>query len=134
MKRFSIEHIGITTSDPVAAAAWYRDVLGFEVLHLSEGTRTTNAFLRAANGTVLELWEQTGLSAVSDRLTDPLELHLALKSDHPADDAAYLMAHGATPFADPPVTPGGDKTIALRDPWGNCIQLARRGAGSFFRE
>lgn len=134
MKRFSVEHIGITTTDPIAAADWYRDVLGFEILHSSEGTRTSNAFLRASNGAVVELWKQTGLSAVSDRVTDPLELHLALKSDDPAADAAYLVSRGATLFADPPTTPGGDKTVALRDPWGNCIQLAKRGAGSFLGE
>jgi len=134
MKRFSLEHVGITTSDPVAAATWYQRVLGFESLFEQRGARTSNAFLRSPNGVVIELWSQSGLAAVSDRLTDPLELHVALASDDPSADAAYLVEHGATLIKVSEPAANGDQTAALRDPWGNCLQLAKRGAGSFFRE
>jgi len=133
MKKFQLEHIGLAVSDPKAAADWYRRVLGFEILHLSEGQETANAFVRNEAGTVLEFWRQAGVRSMADDLTDPLQVHVAFKSEAPLDDAKFLMEQGAALLEIPAPASNGDQTVALRDPWGNCIQLAKRGANSFFR-
>lgn len=133
MRRFQLEHIGIAVTDPMAAAEWYRRVLGFEVLHTAGGPESANAFVRSENGTVLEFWRQEDQPSTADELSDPLQLHVAFKSENPTDDAKYLVDEGATLFQLAAPASNGDSTVALRDPWGNCIQLAKRGANSFFR-
>jgi len=93
----------------------------------------SNAFLRDDAGTVVEFWQIRGVRSIADDLTHHLQLHLALRSESPLEDARYLMDQGATLVEIAPVAQNGDQTVALRDPWGNCIQLAKRGAGSFLR-
>lgn len=133
MRKFQLEHIGVAVSDPKAAAQWYQRVLGFEILHLVVENDSSNAFLRDDAGTVIEFWKLRGLRSIADDLTHHLQLHIAFRSDALLEDAKYLMDQGATLIEIAPVTQNGDETVALRDPWGNCIQLAKRGAGSFLR-
>jgi hypothetical protein len=61
---------------------------------------------------------------------DPLLIHIAFVSENPRQDAARLMAAGAT--HDGEVEHGDNLLIMLRDPWGLCIQLCRR-AQPFFQ-
>ncbi len=133
MRKFQLEHIGVAVSDPKAAAQWYQRVLGFEILHLVVESESSNAFLRDDAGTVIEFWKLRGLRSIADDLTHHLQLHIAFRSDALLEDAKYLMDQGATLIEIAPVTQNGDETVALRDPWGNCIQLAKRGSGSFLR-
>lgn len=133
MRRFQIEHVGLAVADPKAAAEWYHRVLGFEILHLVDGREGANAFLRDGSGTVIELWRNPDTRAVAADLTHHLQVHVALRSESPLEDARSLVEQGAELVEIAAVAPNGDQTISVRDPWGNCIQLARRGAGSFFR-
>lgn len=132
MKKFRLEHIGFAVSDPKAAAEWYRRVLGFEILHVAENRDAANAFVRNENGTVLEFWRSHDKISTADELSDPLQLHVAFTSENPNEDVKYLLEAGATLYELSAPTTNGDQTVALRDPWGNCIQLAKRAPGSFF--
>lgn len=133
MRKFQLEHVGVAVTDPKAAAQWYQRVLGFEILHLVVEPDASNAFLRDDAGTVVEFWQIRGVRSIADDLTHHLQLHIAFRSDSPLEDARYLMDQGATLVEIAPVAANGDQTVALRDPWGNCIQLARRAPGSFLR-
>ena len=133
MRRFQLEHLGIAVSDPKAAADWYRRVLGFEILHQSEENGSANAFLRDQRGCIVEFWKVSGTRSAAQDLTHHLQLHLALRSETPLEDARYLVDQGATLIEIAAVAANGDQTVSVRDPWGNCIQLARRGRTSFFR-
>lgn len=133
MRKFQLEHIGVAVSDPKAAAQWYQRVLGFEILHLVVEPDASNAFLRNDAGTVVEFWQLRGLRSIADDLTHHLQLHIAFRSESPLEDARYLMDQGATLIEIAPLAPNGDETVALRDPWGNCIQLAKREPKNFLR-
>lgn len=133
MRNYQLEHVGIAVSDPKAAAQWYQRVLGFEILHLVVENESSNAFLRDGGGSVVEFWQLRGVRSIVDDLTHHLQLHIALRSESPLEDAKYLMDQGATLVEIAPLAQNGDQTVALRDPWGNCIQLAKRGSASWMR-
>ncbi len=133
MRNYQLEHVGIAVSDPKAAAQWYQRVLGFEILHLAVENESSNAFLRDGGGSVVEFWQLRGVRSIVDDLTHHLQLHIALRSESPLEDAKYLMDQGATLVEIAPLAQNGDQTVALRDPWGHCIQLAKRGSASFLR-
>ena len=70
--------------------------------------------------------------STADELSDPLQLHVAFTSENPNEDTKYLLEAGATLYELSALASNGDQTVALRDPWGNCIQLAKRAPNSFF--
>ncbi|MCX6672561.1 MAG: hypothetical protein NTY37_02150 [Methanothrix sp.] len=100
MKKFEIEHIGISVNEPIKMANWYQEALGKlpDVLPLAEG------------------------------LSHHLQLHIALKSDDPEKDAKYLVSMDARFIEKCPITRPGENLVVLSDPWGNTLQLAKRKA------
>ena len=57
---------------------------------------------------------------------NPLLVHLAFVSHHPATDKARLVAAGAAEVSDQQLD-DGSHLVMLRDPWGLAIQLCKRG-------
>jgi len=109
-------------------ARWYQDVLGFDIRSAAGDAEKAGAFLTDAAGAVtLEFGKLPNIAALSDRVDHHLQLHIGLRSDDPDAEAANLIAHGATFLEKCPVTHPDDNLIVLRDPWGNCIQLVKRG-------
>ncbi len=123
---FVVEHIGIMAAAPLAMAAWYERVLGFETRASSENGGSANAFVADAGGTMLEFGKNPGAETLAERLTDPLQFHIALKSDDIEADALRLAAEGAIRLGDVRTTAKGDRLLLLKDPWGNTLQLAQR--------
>jgi catechol 2,3-dioxygenase-like lactoylglutathione lyase family enzyme len=132
MKKYEIEHIGICVEDPVAMANWYRDVLGFNIKLAGQDEEKAVAFITDANNKVmLEFGRVPNVGPLYKKMDHYLQLHIAVKSDDPDKEAEYLVSKGATFIEKYPITlPGAEKMIALRDPWGNTIQLARRNIPS----
>jgi catechol-2,3-dioxygenase len=128
MKRYSIEHIGICVTQPVEMAHWYRDVLGFNIKLEGQDSEKGVAFITDADDRVmLEFGKVPNVDPLCEKTDHYLQLHIALKSDDPDKEAEYLVSKGATYIEKYAITlPGGEHLIALRDPWGNTIQLARR--------
>lgn len=129
MKKFDIEHIGITVTEPVEMANWYQEVLGFRIVFSGQDEEKGAAFLTDSSGKVmLEFGRIPNVSPLSHKTDHHLQLHIALKSDDPDEDAGYLVSEGATFIEKCPVTLPGDNLIVLRDPWGNTIQLSKRNS------
>jgi catechol 2,3-dioxygenase-like lactoylglutathione lyase family enzyme len=129
MKKYEIEHIGITVTEPVEMANWYQDVLGFKIVFSGQDKEKGVAFLTDSSGKVmLEFGRVPNVSPLSDKTDHHLQLHIALKSEDPDEEAKYLVSKGATFIEKSPVTLPGDNLIVLRDPWGNTIQLSKRNS------
>jgi len=130
MKKFCIEHIGIMVNHPVEMGAWYRDVLGFDIQFSADNGADGVAFVRDNNKVMVEFGKVPNVEALKDRMNHHLQLHIALTSDDPDADADYLIEKGAKLIEKCAFTRPGDYLLALEDPWGHCIQLARRSPDS----
>jgi glyoxylase I family protein len=127
---YKIEHIGISVSQPIEMASWYRQILGFEIIFSSQDSEKAVAFISDSNKTVvLEFGKIPGVTPLQKCLEHHLQFHIALTSDDPDTDANKLVQKGAKFIEKCPITRDGDYLIVLEDPWGNCIQLAKRASG-----
>jgi catechol 2,3-dioxygenase-like lactoylglutathione lyase family enzyme len=127
MKKFEIEHIGICVKNPVEMANWYQRVLGFKIKFAAQDEEKGVAFITdSCDKVMLELGKLPNILPLTDKMDHHLQLHIALRSDNPDKDADYLMSMGATFIEKCPIKRPGENLIALRDPWGNTIQLAKR--------
>jgi glyoxylase I family protein len=133
-----IHHVAISVPDLERALAFYRDLLGFEVVSRAEWDRdfpagdraiglaetsARMAMLRAANAFV-ELWQYRH-PVPEDRRARPCDLgypHLALQVSGIAEEYARLKAGGMT-FVGEPVDFGTSSAIYGADPFGNVIEL-----------
>ena len=121
-----IEHFALQVPDPLALADWYAQHLGLRLARAG-GAPAHGRFLRDESGEVLlEVYRNPRAPVPDYRMANPLTMHLALLSDHPAADRDRLLAAGAT-LADPLSTNDqGDELLMLRDPWGIPLQLIKR--------
>lgn len=133
-----IHHIAIGVPDFEAGLAFYRDVMGFEVLFRSDfdGTheaantivgidnlKAEVAMLQTPNIRI-ELWHYNN-PAPRDRTSEPADLgypHMALEVKDIDAEYERLSAAGMT-FVGPPYTLGDARAIYGRDPFGNIIEL-----------
>jgi catechol-2,3-dioxygenase len=127
MKKFEIEHIGISVDKPIDMANWYQDTLGFNIKFSAEDEEKGVAFLTDCTDKVmLELGKIPNVSPLAGRMNHHLQLHIALTSADPDKDAEYLVSKGAKFIERCPIKRPGENLIVLRDPWGNTIQLVKR--------
>jgi len=133
-----IHHVAIGVPDFERGLAFYRDVLGFEVVERSdfdgEQPRVDSAIglprvtakmamLKAPNA-FIELWQYTH-PAPEDRRGRPCDqgyVHFALQVDDIEREYARLVAAGME-FVGAPVDFGVASAIYGRDPFGNVIEL-----------
>jgi len=115
-----LEHTAIASPSPVKLAQWYVDHLGFRINFEYEG----NYFVRAANGTVLEIIPSQG-ERIEQKMYDPGIRHLAIAvSDF---DAAYasLRSRGVN-FVNEPYEIRGNRLVFFTDCDGNLVHLIHR--------
>lgn len=130
MKKYEIEHIGICVEKPIEMANWYRDALGFNIKFSAEDNEKGVAFLTDGSDRVmLELGKIPDVSPLTSRIDHHLQLHIALRSENPDEDAQYLVSKGAIFIEKCPIKRPGENLIVLGDPWGNTIQLVKRSSG-----
>ena len=119
-----IEHIAFNVADPVAMADWYVRHFGLRIVrHIAEPNQTH--FLADDGGSVIEIYCNPPDQVPDYESMDPLLFHLAFASADPEEDAARLVAAGASRVSE--VRPDdGSILLMLRDPWGVAFQLCRK--------
>ena len=122
-----VEHIGICVDAPISMGNWYRDHLGFRILHSAgDDTEGVSFIVDSVGKTVLELGKLAEGPPLDPRSLSPLQLHVAIKCEDPAAEAERLVAVGAELIGESPRNAyPGEKTL-VRDPWGFVIQLLNR--------
>jgi methylmalonyl-CoA epimerase len=121
------DHVAITVQDMDRAVAFYRDLLGLEVLgqlFLEDGTIKL-VFLRSGGGCVelFEYRDQDAATAVGVPDTVGGFKHLALQTDDVDGVAARLKAAGVAFTLEPLDAVGGVRLGFFRDPDGNLLEL-----------
>ena len=114
-----IEHTAIASPNPEALGDWYEKVLEFPVVHRYSG----NVFVRAADGTMLELIPSDGEAPETGMKTPGLR-HLAVSVEDYEAAIADLEAKGVVIFDH--VQAGTNRLAFFRDPDGNILHLIHR--------
>jgi len=115
-----LEHTGVASPDPERLAQWYVDYLGFTINHRYD----RNVFVRAANGTMLEIIPAEG-ERPSQGMKDPGLRHLAIEVDD--FDSAYLkLRELGVHFYTEPADFSGNRIVFFADADGNYLHLIRR--------
>jgi catechol 2,3-dioxygenase-like lactoylglutathione lyase family enzyme len=142
-----IHHVGITVGQLDRSLAFYRDLLGMNVIGLSDdedvgpivglpGARVRAADLDAGNGQIIELLEY-GSADGDGRAPGPDTVggcHLSLQVGELRSVLSRLASAGFLPVGEPAELSGGGvwqncTAVYLRDPDGVIIELIQRGAG-----
>jgi glyoxylase I family protein len=117
-----LEHTAIASPNPAKLAQWYVDHLGFRVNFEYDG----NFFVRAANGSMLEIIPSEGARA-PQKMRDEGIRHLAVEvTDFDAAHAA-LQAQGVN-FTGQPYVNQGNRLVFFTDGDGNFVHLIQRPA------
>jgi len=121
------DHVAITVKAMERSVAFYRDLLGFEVLGqllLRDGTFKI-VYLRSGSACVelFEFRDNDAQTAVG--VPDPVGgfKHLALQTDDVDAVAAKLKAAGTVFTVEPKDASGGVRLAFFRDPDGNLLEL-----------
>jgi len=119
-----LEHTAISSPNPEKLAHWYVDHLEFRINFTYAG----NYFVRALNGTLIEIIPADAPMAVPQTMADNKVAgirHLAIAVDD--FDAAYaaLKAKGVH-FAGEPVNNMGNRLVFFNDGDGNLVHLVSR--------
>lgn len=124
----SLEHVAIAYRNTDAAAQWFCDALGFEIVFKAMNpTHGVNFyFVRdpAGKGLIeiipMPKGDGTQLGAIG-----VAHVHVAFDVDDIDQAVAQLSAKGVT-FDSPPVMMGENKLVFFRDPEGAPLQLVQR--------
>jgi glyoxylase I family protein len=115
-----LEHTAIASPNPKVLAQWYVDHLGFHINFEYDG----NYFVRAANGSVLEIIPSEGARA-EQKMRDPGIRHLAIEVKD--FDAAYAQLKGQdVHFVGDPYINLGNRLVFFTDCDGNLVHLIQR--------
>ena len=115
-----LEHTAIASPDPEKLARWYVDHLGFAINYTYAG----NYFVKAANGTMLEIIPSEG-PAAPQKMKDPGIRHLAIQVDDFDAAHAKLKQLGVT-FVTEPYATQGNRLVFFADGDGNFLHLIHR--------
>src|SRR2546423_11378677 len=118
-----IEHTAIASPDPHRLAQWYVDHLDFVINYRSANSKTT--FVKAADGTMLEIIESSGAARPPLDMKGPGLRHLAIAvTDF---DAMYhrLKSRGVG-FLSEPEKKEGNSLVFFTDADGNILHLLQR--------
>ena len=118
-----IEHTAIASPDPERLAKWYVDHLNFVINYRSNNSRTH--FVKAPNGTMIEIIESKGAAPGVPGMKDPGIRHMAMTvSDF---DAVYdRLKQLGVGFLSDRQTVGGNTTVFFTDCDGNILHLLHR--------
>ena len=114
-----LEHTAIASPDPERLAGWYVKHLEFHINFTYAG----NFFVKAANGTVLEIIPSEG-ERIQQAAKAPGIRHLAIAVDDFVAASAALAASGVELGS--PIEIKGNRLIFFTDCDGNLIHLIHR--------
>jgi glyoxylase I family protein len=115
-----LEHTAIASPDPARLAQWYVDHLEFRINHTYSG----NYFVRAKNGTMLEIIPSEGDRA-PQKMKDPGIRHLAIEVDD-FDQAHEILAGKGVEMVGDPINMQGNRLAFFLDGDGNYVHLIAR--------
>jgi glyoxylase I family protein len=115
-----LEHTAIASPDPQKLAQWYVDHLEFVINFTYDG----NYFVKAANGTMLEIVPSEGERG-SNKLKDPGIRHLAIAVDD-FDEAERQLRAKDVNFVGQAFNNKGNRLVFFTDLDGNLIHLIHR--------
>ena len=115
-----LEHTAIASPDPKRLAEWYVQNLDFHINYTYGG----NYFVRASNGTLLEIIPSEGDRA-PQQMKDPGIRHLAIAVDN-FDSAVQELRKRGIEFLTQPTEVQGNRLIFFSDADGNYLHLIRR--------
>ena len=118
-----IEHTAIASPDPERLAQWYVDHLQFQINYKSSNSRTH--FVKAADGTMIEIIESMGALSGPSGMRDPGIRHLAITVTDFEGECRRLQALGVA-FLTEPQTVSGNSTVFFTDCDGNILHLLHR--------
>jgi glyoxylase I family protein len=119
-----LEHTAIASPDPQKLAEWYVEHLGFHINYTYAG----NYFVKAANGTMLEIIPSEGNRAPENMPTvmkSPGIRHLAIDVDDFDHAHAELTRKNVT-FLGQPFTTQGNRLAFFADLDGNILHIITR--------
>ena len=123
-----IEHIALNVPDPNEMAAWYEAHLGMKTVKKLDEEPFTHFLADNSGDVMLEIYRNPPDAVPKYPNMNPLQLHLAFVSSTPAVDRDRLQLAGAA-FVEEQQFEDGTHLVMMRDPWGVCIQLCKRGKG-----
>lgn len=115
-----LEHTAIASPDPGRLARWYADHLEFRINYEYDG----NFFVRAANGTMLEIIPSEGERS-SNKPRDPGIRHLAIEVDD-FDAGFELLKSKGVQIVKEPYEVQGNRLVFFTDCDGNLLHLISR--------
>jgi catechol 2,3-dioxygenase-like lactoylglutathione lyase family enzyme len=124
----SLEHVAIAYRDTDAAAKWYCDVLGFEIVFqaLNPQHGVNFYFVRDPAGTglieIIPMPKGDGTMLHDIRTS---HVHIAFDVDDMDAAVAALQARGVQ-LEGPPAKMGENRLVFFRDPEGAPLQLVQR--------
>ena len=121
-----LEHIALNHPDPANAAQWYANNLDMQIVRASDSSPFIHFLADKAGQGLIELYNNPKASVPDYPSQSPLILHIAFAVEDLDGTIARLQAAGATLESEATKNARGDQLAMLRDPWGVCLQLAKR--------
>ena len=115
-----LEHTAIASPNPKKLAQWYVDHLEFQINFEYDG----NYFVKAVNGTVLEIIRAEGERAAA-KMRDPGIRHIAIQVDD-FDAAREQLQRAGVIFLAEPTGSQGNRIVFFADGDGNFLHLIHR--------
>jgi glyoxylase I family protein len=122
----NIEHVALNHPDPVAAAQWYAENLGMEIVRSSDKSPYIHFLADTAKTGLIEIYNNPEAAVPDYPSQSPFILHIAFSADDLEATKARLIDAGATAEGDITESPIGDQLLMLRDPWGVPLQFVKR--------
>jgi len=119
-----LEHTAISSPNPQKLAEWYVEHLGFHINFTYSG----NYFVKAANGTMLEIIPAERPLATPQTTANNKDggiRHLAIANDDFDGAYALLKSQGVT-FCGEPFETQGNRLVFFNDLDGNLLHLIQR--------
>jgi len=123
LMEWRMEHLGLAAKDTTGLARWYRELLGFRQVAVTDETPPAY-FLEEPGGMIFEIVPARGETAAYAR-QDPGWRHVAMVVQD--FDKVYnaLVEKGVA--IEPAFTNGPNRVAFFRDPEGNLLHLIQRG-------
>ena len=121
-----IEHFAINVEDPVAMSDWYEENMGLKVVKKSDEPPYMTFLADDSGRVMIEIYKNPVDEVPEYKKMNPLIVHIAYVSVNPDKDKDRLVKAGAKVESDEHLD-DGSHLVMLRDPWGVCIQLCKRG-------
>src|SRR5262245_8435454 len=115
-----LEHTAIASPNPEALAKWYVEHLEFHINFTYAG----NYFVKAANGTMLEIIPSEG-ERPSNKMKDPGIRHLAILVDD-FDAASGTLQKQGVEIVNAPFNKQANRLVFFTDSDGNLVHLIHR--------